>query len=96
MNILKEKMMKIIIVLASILMPFFIMAQETEEVDSTPQKQKELGLVFSNFDRFGVTFKIGNEKALWRFASLIGSNDKITDKSGAVKSSGENSNLVLT
>ena len=56
------------------------MAQETEEVDGAPQKQKELGLAFSNFDRFGVTFKIGNEKALWRFNSLHGSGDKDKDE----------------
>jgi len=41
-------------------------------------KQKELGFAFSNLDNFGLTFKTGNSKAMWRFSALVanGSNDK--------------------
>lgn len=42
---------------------FFLMAQE-------PEKQKEFGLIFSNFDNFGITYKTGTAKSLWRFSSL--------------------------
>lgn len=58
-------------------MSYFLMAQETV-------KQKEIGLVFSNLDNFGFTFKTGNEKSLWRFNTLFlsGNNvDQTTDSS---------------
>lgn len=42
----------------------FLMAQEKV-------KQKEIGLVFSSLDNFGLTFKIGTEKSLWRFNALF-------------------------
>jgi hypothetical protein len=40
------------------------MAQQTE-------KQKEIGLVFSGLNNFGLTFKAGTTKSLWRFNTLI-------------------------
>ena len=45
-------------------MSYFLMAQEAV-------KQKEIGLVFGNLDNFGLTFKTGNNKSLWRFNTLI-------------------------
>jgi hypothetical protein len=50
-------------------MSYYLMAQETV-------KQKEIGLVFSNLDNFGLTFKTGTDKSLWRFNTLFisGSN----------------------
>lgn len=34
-------------------------------------KQREVGLAFTNFDNFGITYKVGNEKALWRYNVLF-------------------------
>ena len=34
-------------------------------------KQREVGVVFSSFDNFGLTYKTGTEKSLWRFTSLL-------------------------
>lgn len=34
-------------------------------------KQKEAGIIFNNLDNFGLTYKIGNNKALWRFNTLF-------------------------
>lgn len=41
-------------------------------------KQKEVGLLFRNLDNFGVSYKSGSEKALWRYNVLMisGSNSK--------------------
>lgn len=60
-------------ILVCLSMPYFVMAQE--EV-----KQKELGLVFSNLDNFGLTFRTGTNKSLWRFNTLFinGSNNDNT------------------
>lgn len=33
-------------------------------------KVSELGIVFSDFDQFGLTYRVGNEHALWRFNAL--------------------------
>ena len=47
-----------------------LMAQE-------PEKQKEIGLVFSNFDNFGITYKTGTAKSLWRFRTMSISGGKM-------------------
>jgi len=57
-------MKKLILLLVCVSMSYVLIAQETV-------KQKEFGVVFSNLDRFGLTFKIGNDKSLWRFNSLV-------------------------
>ena len=53
--------------------PYFLLAQESN-------KQKEIGLVFSSFDSFGLTYKTGTAKSLWRFNTLFINGSK-TDKS---------------
>jgi len=45
-------------------MSYSLMGQETV-------KQKEIGLVFSNLNNFGLTFKTGTDKSLWRFNTLF-------------------------
>jgi len=57
-------MKKSSLILALLSISFFLMAQE-------PVKQKEIGLVFSNLDNFGLTFKTGTDKSLWRFNTLL-------------------------
>ncbi len=63
-------MKKCFIVLISLSLPLFLKAQEVE-------KQKEMGIVFSNPDNFGLTFKTGTNKSLWRFTTLHMSGGKI-------------------
>lgn len=57
-------MKKSILIFVVLAMPILIMAQ-----DNT--KQKEVGLVFNNFDNFGLTYRIGNEKNLWRINTTV-------------------------
>ena len=42
--------------------------------DSAKTKQKEIGLLFNNFNNYGATFKMGTNNMMWRFNSLLGSN----------------------
>ncbi len=68
-------MRKSLFILFCFSMSYTLMAQETV-------KQKEIGLVFSNLDNFGLTYKTGTEKSLWRFNTLFisGNNlDNIAD-----------------
>lgn len=73
-------MRKSLLILLSLFMSYTLMAQE-------PVKQKEIGLVFSNVNNFGLTYKTGTEKSLWRFNALFinGNNiettaDSLVDK----------------
>ncbi len=43
-------------------------------------KQKEVGLSFSNLDEFGITYKVGTQKAMWRFNTLLLTGGKNTLK----------------
>ncbi len=67
-------MKKSLLILTALTMSFFLMAQGQS-------KQKEIGLVFSNLDNFGLTFRIGTEKALWRFNTLYLSGHNVTQTS---------------
>ena len=58
------KMKKSLLLLFCLSTSYFIMAQE-------PSKQKEIGLVFKNLDGFGLTYKTGNDKSVWRFNTLF-------------------------
>ena len=69
-------MKKLSIVLALIFASIYLVAQENSEtIDSANVKVQEIGIAFSNFDNFGLTYKIGNEKSLWRFYTLYFSGD---------------------
>ena len=57
-------MKKSLLILLCLSMSYYLIAQETV-------KQREIGLVFSNLDNFGLTFKIGTDKSLWRFNTLF-------------------------
>lgn len=52
-------------------MAYVLTAQENS-------KQREVGLVFSNFDNFGISYKTGTKRSLWRYNTLIvrGNNNK--------------------
>jgi hypothetical protein len=64
-------MKKACMFLLAITVSVFAMAQEKT-------KQKEVGLIFRNLDNFGVIYKSGSEKALWRYNALMisGSSQK--------------------
>ncbi|WP_282036562.1 hypothetical protein [Saccharicrinis aurantiacus] len=70
-------------------------------VNATAQtKQQEVGLLFSDFDNFGLTYKLGNEKAMWRFNSLLlngnksnTKDDDFSDYKSTLNSSGFNLSL---
>jgi hypothetical protein len=66
-------MKKSLMVLLCLSVPFFLIAQGVE-------KQKEIGLVFSNLDNFGLTFKTGTENSLWRFNTLFISGSTTEEK----------------
>ncbi len=74
-------MKKALLILMSLTFSICIMAQEKT-------KQREIGLVFNNFENFGLTLKTGNEKSLWRFNTLMitGSNlNEIADSTESKK-----------
>lgn len=56
-------------------MSYYLIAQEAV-------KQKEIGLIFSNLDNFGLTFRTGTAESLWRFNTLLitGNNRKNTNE----------------
>jgi len=56
-------MKKLLFILLSVSMSYGLMAQDT-------LKQKEIGLVFSNLNNFGLTYKTGTNKSLWRFTTF--------------------------
>lgn len=70
------KMRISLLLLLCIAMSYHLMAQEKV-------KQKEIGLVFSNLDNFGFTFRTGTDRVLWRFNTLLisGNNQNITGDS---------------
>lgn len=57
-------MKNLLLILVGIFMPLLIMAQETKKI-------REIGLVFSNLNNFGLTYKIGSNQSLWRFNTLF-------------------------
>lgn len=69
-------MRKSLVVLLCLSMSYTLMAQETV-------KQKEIGLAFSNLNNFGLTYKTGTDKSLWRFNTLFisGNNTETTSDS---------------
>jgi hypothetical protein len=61
-------MKKSLMILLCFSMPLFLMAQESI-------KQNEIGLVFNNLNNFGLTYRTGSNKSLWRFNTLFISGD---------------------
>ena len=69
-------MKKRFLLIAIAFLGFSTFAQEKTKV-----RTKEVGLTFYNFDGFGLTYRIGKEKAMWRFntAYLNGSQSFFQD-----------------
>ncbi|MCT4637533.1 MAG: hypothetical protein N4A72_07480 [Bacteroidales bacterium] len=66
-------MRKLVTVLLCLSVAYSLTAQEST-------KQREVGLVFSNLDNFGLTYKIGTNKSMWRFNTILLSGGKNTYK----------------
>jgi hypothetical protein len=66
-------MRKLVTVLLCLSVVYSLTAQEST-------KQREVGLVFSNLDNFGLTYKIGTNKSMWRFNTILLSGGKNTYK----------------
>lgn len=67
-------MRKLLFVFAALIASMLVQAQQARSV-------KELGVVFYNGDQYGLTYRFGTEKGLWRVnvVSLGGSNLKSLD-----------------
>jgi hypothetical protein len=76
-------MKKIALLVLTISLSFYSTAQDNP-------KQKEVGLVFSNFDNFGITYRFGNNKSLWRINALLinGNNSTRTTDSLSITNEG--------
>ena len=61
-----------------IFMSLYSVAQET-------QKQKEVGIAFRNLDNFGLTFRSGTNKSLWRFSTLLVSGGNFEETTDSVE-----------
>lgn len=66
-------MKKALFILAALILPLSMMAQETP-------KQKEIGLTFTDLYSFGLTYKTGTEKSLWRFGTILIDGENYSQK----------------
>lgn len=57
-------MKKLVLSFLAFTIAITIAAQEVPKI-------KEIGIVFSNLDNFGLSFKIGQEKTLWRINTML-------------------------
>jgi hypothetical protein len=55
------------------------------------KKQKEIGLVFSGLNNFGLTFRTGTKKSMWRLNTLFISGNNTDKVSDSIKSKQSNS-----
>jgi len=76
-------MKKLWMLLLCIVAPFLVKSQETG-------KLREIGLLFSNLDNFGLTFRTGNQNFPWRFNTLY-FNGGMSDETGDSLSTGRSS-----
>jgi hypothetical protein len=70
-------MKKSFLILLSISIPLFLVAQETP-------KQQEIGIVFNSLNSFGLTYKTGNSNSLWRFNTLFFSGNNSNNNADSV------------
>ncbi len=74
----------------SVLMVFFLFVSyglSAQEII----KQKEVGLVFSRLDNFGLTYRTGTDKSLWRFNTLFISGGNSEDTADSLLQKQSNS-----
>lgn len=73
-------MKKLIIIITILFAMLSVSAQEKV-------KQQEIGLVFQNLNNFGVTYKFGYQKSMWRLKSIYGGMSNYTKKDDTSKDS---------
>jgi len=66
-----------------------VMAQEKT-------KQREVGITFSSFSRFGLIYKTGTNKALWRYNTLLISGSNYKQSEDSLDRTGNNSGFKLS
>jgi len=57
------------------------------------QRQKEFGLIFSNFDSFGISFKVGSNTSLWRFNTIVMQGQKRIQKQDSFNAINQSNNF---
>ena len=86
-------MKKSFIILLCISMPCCLLAQES--LTQVPAKRNELGLTFRNLDSFGVTFRTGTEKAVWRFNTIFIGGSSFESTADSVYDKQSNSGISI-
>ncbi|HEY3403741.1 MAG TPA: hypothetical protein VGK59_10165 [Ohtaekwangia sp.] len=59
-------------------------------------KRKEVGLTFRSLDYFGITFRTGNNHALWRFNSIVLSGNSEKQSADSVESENSGSGFEFS
>jgi hypothetical protein len=84
-----NKMKKSLLTISSIFIAFSSYAQDSS--GTYKKKQKEVAIAFTNLDNFGLSYRFGNTKSMWRINSLLfdGGNfeeefDSITRNSSSI------------
>ncbi len=70
-------MKKSFLVVLCIVLSYTLIAQESN-------KQKEVSIVFSNLENFGLSYKTGTEQSLWRFNTLLASGGNLNSFADSV------------
>ena len=81
-------MKKQVFILFLLALPCVLFAQEV-------LKQREIGLVTRDFDSFGLSYKVGTAKSLWRFNTLVAAGNKYEESSGDVTETRTNADVWL-
>jgi len=71
-------MKKTSLFILTIFLSFYSTAQDSP-------KQKEVGLVMSNFDNFGLTYRFGTSKSLWRLNTLFLRSNELSQVSDSLE-----------
>ncbi|MBD0401193.1 hypothetical protein [Flammeovirga sp. EKP202] len=81
-------MKKLVIIALGLFLSTSIFAQE---------KQKEVGVIFNDFNSFGLTYRTGNTNGMWRFSTLaaLGSSYDTKADSASRNQSGFTASLAL-
>jgi|AntRauTorckE6833_2_1112554.scaffolds.fasta_scaffold01455_6 hypothetical protein len=69
------------------------MAQEDQKAS---HKLNELGIAFSNLDRFGLTYKTGRNQSLWRFHRFVASGNLQKLKASDIQTEAQHRNTDYT
>lgn len=60
-------------------LPFFILLLISyNSYSQEKSKQKEAGITFNNLENFGLTYRIGSDKSLWRFNTLFATGNNFS------------------